>query len=261
PRNVVLALSGAFITQDAQTALKEHFGDWQGGPAPKMIPAAPVNTAATRKIHTYALDTRQAWIAMGHEISPVSQEARPALDVMNYILGGGHFDTRLFRATRDQRGLTNDASGFPEPGIWGPGIYPFLTSGRHEVIPLLVDLVLKEIVRIRSEPVDEEELFVAIGALADGSFQMQFEDGHATARTFAQEWISYRHHKGTERYRERVRAITEEDVLAAANNYLDPERLQLVIVGPINRVFETKNGEGGWELSDFGTVTPVFQKP
>ena len=52
-----------------------------------------------------------------------------------------------------------------------------------------------------------------------------------------------------------------EDVLAAANKYIDPERLQLVIVGPINRVFETKNGEGGWELSDFGTVTPVFQKP
>ena len=261
PGNVVLALSGAFVAQDAQTALNEHFGDWQGGPAPKMILARPVNAATTRQIHTYALDTRQAWIALGHEISPVSQEARPALDVMNYILGGGHFDTRLFRATRDQRGLTNDASGFPEPGIWGPGIYPFLTSGRHEVIPLLVDLVLQEIDRIRSEPVYEEELFVAIGALVDGSFQMLFEDGHATARTFAQEWIRYRHHRGTEQYPERVRAITAEDVLAAANKYLDPERLQLVIVGPIDRVFDAKNGEGGRELSDFGTITQVFENP
>ncbi len=63
----------------------------------------------------------------------------------------------------------------------GPGIYPFLTSGRHEVVPLLVDLVMQEIVRIRTEPVSEEELFVAKGALIDGIYQMLFEDGHATS--------------------------------------------------------------------------------
>ena len=50
----------------------------------------------------------------------------------------------------------------------GPGIYPFLTSGRHEVVPLLVDLVMQEIVRIHTEPVSEEELFGAKVALIDG---------------------------------------------------------------------------------------------
>ena len=86
-RNVVLALSGDFVAEDARTELNAHFGDWKGGRAPKMKQAAPVETAPGRQIHTYPLDTRQAWIAIGHEISPVSQEARPALDVMNYIRG------------------------------------------------------------------------------------------------------------------------------------------------------------------------------
>ena len=44
-----------------------------------------------------------------------------------------------------------------------------------------MDLVMQETVRIRTEPVSEEELFVAKGSLIDGIYQMLFEDGHATS--------------------------------------------------------------------------------
>ena len=120
PRNVVLALSGDFVAEDARTALNAHFGDWKGGRAPKMKQAAPVETAPGRQIHTYPLDTRQAWIAIGHEISPVSQEARPALDVMNYILGGS-ISTHASSAPQETvGGLQTTPADFLSP-VYGTG--------------------------------------------------------------------------------------------------------------------------------------------
>ena len=88
---------------------------------------------------------------------------------------------------------------------------------------------------------------------------MRFEDGRATARTFAQEWMQYGHHKGTDRYLARVRSVTKEDVLAAAYRYLHPGRIQMVIVGPIDRVREAKNTEGGRELEAFGRMISVAE--
>ena len=155
----------------------------------------------------------------------------PALQVMNYILGGGHFDTRLFREARDKRGLTNDASGFLEFNIRGPGTYTFRTYGRHDVAQQLIDLTLAEIERIRSELVSEEELLVAKGALTEGEFAMKFADGHTVARTFAQELARYGTLQHLFGYVRRVRSVSREDVRRAARRYLHPERMAVVIVG------------------------------
>lgn len=255
PSNVVLAVSGDFDAAEARAMLEEHFGDWEGGEAPSLPAPPEVEPATERQIFAYDLDTRQAWLALGHAIPPVATEDQAALDVMNYILGGGHFDTRLFRATRDRRGLTNDASGFPEPGTQGPGTYAILTSGRHEVIPELVDLVMQEVERIRTEPVEEEELFVARKALAEGVYAMRFEDGNATARTFALEWAERRDHEETATYPDRVRAVTSEDVRSAAQRYLHPERMQMVIMGPLDQVREATDPNGSSTLAEFGSLT------
>ena len=149
---------------------------------------------------------------------------------MNYILGGGHFDTRLFREARDKRGLTNDASGFMEFNTRGPGSYTFRTYGRHEVAQQLIDIVFAEIDRIRNELVSEEELFVAKGALIDGEFAMRFENGHAMARTMAEEHVRYGTLAHLARYVGRVDDVSAEDVRRAAQRYLNPERMIEVVV-------------------------------
>ncbi len=254
PGNVVLAVSGDFDSEEIKSGLLENFADWQPAGVPKHQTAPALRTPQQRHIHTYPADKLQAWIVLGHELPRVPAEDEAALTAMNYILGGGHFDTRLFRETRDKRGLTNDASGFLEPGWRGPGSYTFRTYGRPEVIHLLVELVMKEIRRIRTEGVSEEELFVATGALADGVFQMWFENGHATALRFAEEWLRYRNHRDTETYVERIRAVTTQDVLAAAQKYLLPERMQMVLMGPIDEIQTSTFPEGELRLEDFGRM-------
>ncbi len=245
--NVVLAVSGDFDATTMRQRLARVFAGW-GGESPLLpshpLPEAPVN----RGLVTYALDKLQGWVAIGHELPPVPLQDEAPLLVMNYVLGGGHFDTRLFRATRDRRGLTNDDSGFPELGFRGPGLYTFRTYGRPEAVRLLIHLTLAEIERMRAEPVTEEELFVAQGALADGDFSLWFRNGAATASTYAREWLRHRDHARTASWQ---RAVTAEQVLDAARRYLHPERMQIVVVGPIDAIRTAPALEGEPRLETY----------
>jgi len=254
PGNSVIALSGDFDAELAKNKLAENFADWQSRPVPARKEPVELKAPTERRVYTYPSDKLQAWIVMGHELPVVPPEDQVALQVMNYILGGGHFDTRLFRETRDKRGLTNDDSGFLELNWYGPGSYTFRTYGRPEVIHLLAELTLKEIHRIRAELVSEQELFVAKNALAEGVFQMGFENGHATALTFAEEWLRFGNHEASASYVKRVQELTVEDVLAAAKKYLHPERMQMVLMGPVKKVLSSSYPEGDFRVQQFGEM-------
>ena len=230
PGNMVLAVSGAFDADAMLSEVDQRFTDWEERPLPRLRTGSGVRTPP-RATYRYRSDKPQTWIVIGHELPRVSPDDLPALQVMNYILGGGHFDTRLFREARDKRGLTNDASGFLEFNVRGPGTYTFRPYGRHEVAQQLIDLTLAEIERIRSELVSEEELLVAKGALTDGEFAMKFANGHSVARTFAQELARYGTFQHLFRYVRRVRSVSREDVRRVARRYLHPERMAVVIVG------------------------------
>jgi len=250
PANVVLAVSGDFDPDVMREALSAAFDGWSGAKPRLALHPMPA-LASERRLVTYPVDKLQGWVVIGHELPDVPVEDEAALMVMNYVLGGGHFDTRLFRATRDRRGLTNDDSGFPEPGFRGPGTYSFRTYGRPEVVRLLIELTFQEIEAIRVQPVTEEELFVARGALADGDFSLWFRNGAATAATYAREWLRYGNHERTASWQQRVRSVTADDVLDAARRYLHPERMQVVVVGPIDAIRSAPSLEGEAALGQF----------
>jgi len=232
PSNLVLAVSGDFDSDEILREIDQRFADWQRRRPPTLRGGSNIDTSP-RATYEYSAGKLQTWIVMGHELPRVSPRDIPALQVMNYILGGGHFDTRLFGETRDKQGLTNDASGFGflELNVRGPGTYTFRTYGRHEVAQELIDIVFAEIERMQTELVSEEELIVAKGALSDGDFAMRFEDGHAVARTFAKELMNYGTFQHLFRYVRRVRSVSAEDVRRAARRYLHPERMVVVVVG------------------------------
>ena len=250
--NVTLAITGDFDADSMRAALIGAFGSWPARPAPAPSTFAPVATEAPRRLYLHDVDKLQGWVILGHELPIVPEEDKAALEVMNYILGGGHFDTRLFRVTRDRRGLTNDDSGFLEPSLHGPGVYSFRTSGRPPVIRLLIELTLREIERIREGLVPEEELFVAQGALVDGTFAAGFADGNATARTLAQEWLRHGNHARSAAYPDRIRAVTREQVRAAAQNYLHPERMNIVVIGPLDEIRAAPRIEDERRLEEYG---------
>ena len=136
--NVVIAAAGPFTMADLSQVLAAGFGGMERGPRHERGQTATRAPEPAPRIFTYPADKLQGWLVIGHELPAVPRGDQAALQVMNYILGGGHFDTRLFRATRDLRGLTNDDSGFLEPNQDGPGTYGFRTYGRPEAVRAVV---------------------------------------------------------------------------------------------------------------------------
>ncbi|HUG37992.1 MAG TPA: pitrilysin family protein [Candidatus Limnocylindrales bacterium] len=252
--NVVLAVSGDIDRAEAVDLVRGAFADLPTGAAPERPAAEALPPLEARVAHIQDVDKLQGWVVMGHALDPVPLEDEAALLVMNYILGGGHFDTRLFGEVRDKRGLANTAGGFPEWRRHGPGSYTLRTYGRPETIPLLVQILQDEAVRIRSEPVSDEEVAVAKGALADGEFAMGFHDGAATARTFAREWLHEGGHEASATFQARVAAVTAAHVQDVATRYLHPDGFRMVVIGPLARIRDHTPLEGEPPLDAFGRV-------
>ena len=236
PSTTTIAISGDFNSADMKRSLTEHFGNWPKKKRPGKMKVAPLAASKPAGVHYFRSDKLQSWLVMGQELPEMSLKEMASLEVMNYILGGGHFSTRLFIETRDKYGLTNDASGFLEESWSGPGSYTFRTYSRPEVMPVLYKNIRGELEKIRKTAVSEEELFIAKNALVDGEYQGQFATGDATARTFALEWLRYGSHEATASYPARIRAVSIDDVKKAAKKYINLDRFHVVLVGPENNL-------------------------
>ena len=230
PGNVVIAVAGDMDVEAVNAELVENFGDWPAAEVPeaKRMPAVSRSKAA---LHHFPSNKLQSWLVIGHDLPPIPLEEQAAFDVMNYIVGEYHMNTRLMRETRYKYGYTNDASSFAEDRWYGPGGYTFRSYSRPEVIENIYRNIMGELVRIRDEEVSERELFVAMGALTDGAFQVRYLDGYALTRSFARERLRYGNHDRSASYVSRVRAVTKQDVLEAAQKYIRPADMQVVLLG------------------------------
>jgi len=237
PGNVVLAIAGDVNIDAMNQVVADLFDDWSRQAVPKPPMIAAVAATKTRQ-YTFPAEKLQSWLVFGHDLPPVPDREQAALEVMNYILAGGHLWTRMTIETRYKYGYTNDASGFLTQKWFGPGTYDFRSYSRPEVIKAIYKNMLDEIFRIRDEEVSADEIFVAKGALTDGTFQIQYLDGYSTARNFALEYLRYRNHERSATYVERIRAVTAENVLAAARKYLRPNELQIILVGTPENLLE-----------------------
>ncbi len=252
---VVLAVAGDVAVGEARAAIETAVSGWDAGRAPSRARVARATTRpAERQIRMYNTNKLQGWVVLGHSMPSVPIGDRAALDVMNYIFGGGHVDTRLFRAVRDTRGLSNDASAFPVYSERGPGMYTIRTYGRPDVVPLLAELSIAEAERIRTDSVTDDEITIAKGALADGSFAIRYKDGYSTAHTLAEEWARTGSHDESATYQRRVSAVTKAQVTAAAQRYLHPSRFRIVILGPLEDIAKANHPESSNTLDMLGRV-------
>lgn len=237
PGNLVLAIAGDFDADEMHTMIAAQFDDWRTGAVPQDKEMPPVPIRESRQ-HHFPAEKLQSWLVFGHDLPQVPVDEAAALEVMNYILAGGHLWTRMTIETRYKYGYTNDASGFLEDKWFGPGGYNFRSYSRPEVIKAIYDNMMAEVLRIRNEEVSDEELFVAKGALTEGNFQVRYLDGYQIARSFALERLRYGDHERSATYIQRVRDVTAKDVLAAARQFLRPENMQVILVGQSQDLLE-----------------------
>lgn len=264
PEHMVFAVSGDIDTDAILAGLERRLADWPPAEEasvtwpPEGEPAAP-----TPGIYHLEKDIPQGKVRIGH-LAPRWDDwdnpERAAIQVMDHILGASGFTSRLMQRIRSDEGLAYGAGGRFRFNPLGPGSYVLGYQSKSETVALAASIALEEVGRIREEPVSEEELELAKRSLTD-SFPRRFESAQARASIFANDAFLGRAHTYWIRWREQVEAVTAEEVRAAAEKYLDPDRLVMLVVGVFSDI-EGGDPEGRAKIADLlgGRVTHLPER-
>jgi len=228
PRGSTLVLVGDLSVDEGLTLARRTLGQWDGTAEPVAPPnEAPART--TRAVHLVRKeDAPQSELRIGHiGLSRTHPDYFPAM-VMNAVLGG-LFSSRINLNLREVHAYTYGAfSGF----AWRRGAGPFVasTAVESDITADAAREVLIEIDRMRDAPVTAAELSLATSYLG-GVFPIKYETTDAIARALAALAAYDLPIDYFDTYRDAVRAVSIADVQRAAQRYLHPDALQVVVVG------------------------------
>ncbi|MFA9221288.1 MAG: M16 family metallopeptidase, partial [Sediminibacterium sp.] len=174
-----------------------------------------------------------------------------AATVLNNILGGSGFQTRLMQNLREDKAYTYGAysSMSPDDVI---GNFSAGASVRNEVSDSAIVQLLLEMDRLCTEAVSAETLKSA-KSIMSGAFARRLENA-ATVAQFAYNISKYNLPENYyETYLERLNAITAEDVQAAAKKYLKANNCYISVVGNKDILDKLKPFSKNGEVMQFNT--------
>jgi zinc protease len=243
-RNYLPGTAGIIVVGDVDVdsvrgAIERALGGWSGALSPDPLRAAPVAEAAD--LVRIDRPVTQATIILGHIGIARNDPDYEAVSVMNYILGGGGFSSRLMDSIRIEAGLAYSvASVFS--ATKDPGAFRVVMQTKNDSVAQAIARARREIERMRSEPVGEDELNDAKRYLI-GSFPLRLDSNSKIASFLAQTWFYGLGLDYASVYAERIEGVTREDVLRVAERLLHPDRLIEVVVADLARAELPEGGE------------------
>jgi zinc protease len=243
PDYAVLAIAGDLSMADARKLVDAKLGAWKKAGVPDPTVADPPAIGPAKVLFIARPNSVQSSLLVGTQAISRTSPDYDVVSVMNAVIGGGPTG-RLFTDLREEKGYTYGAyssvSALQYRGAWSASM-----DVRTEVTePALRDL-MAEIARMRDEAVPEKEFQdKKRGVVA--AFALQLESVSAVLNNYITSRLYHLPADYWERLPERIDAVTQAQVQAAAKKYLDPSRLQIVVVGEPSKVADS--------LKQFGTV-------
>lgn len=232
PSRFIFTASGDFDTDEMVERLSEAItaAGW-----PEKQPDAPEVPEPSHEPRpgVYVVDkvdVNQAQIRMGHLGIERSNPDHIAVAVMNDILGGGGFTSRIMSRVRSDEGLAYSAGSSFSPGTYYPGTFTAAFGSDNSKSAQATQIVLEELDKMRSEKVTDLELATSKNYSIE-IFPRFFASAGQVAGTFASDELTGREEGYWEKYRERISAVTADDVLRVAQEYLQPEKMVILGVG------------------------------
>jgi zinc protease len=235
PPSSHVLLVGELDQDRAMEAVQKRFGGWQSSALPESHLVEPPRAART--IHLVDRPgAAQSEVRIGHVGLPRRTPDYFPLVVMNTILGGS-FKSRLNMILREEKGFTYGASSSfsfrRQVGLFSGGAAVH-TDATAETVATFV----REIERMRTEPVREEELARTRNYLSLG-FMRTFETSNHIASHLADLALHDLSADYLSSYADRVADVSRNDVQRVARQHLDPDHLAIVVVGDRARVVES----------------------
>lgn len=225
--NLKIAVVGDINAETLAPLLDQTFGGLIKSSAPIDIrPAEIIATGETIVIEREQPQTIAFFGAPGILIN--DPDFFPAF-VMNYILGGGGFASRLTEEVREKRGLAYSVSTFFNPYEFG-GIFVGTVATGNNQIKKSLEIIKSEIAQMRDEGVSEKELLNAKTYLT-GSFPLRFDSNSNIANQLVGYQLTGRGINYVNTRNSKIEAVTREDIARVAKRLLNPNVLTVVLVG------------------------------
>ena len=179
PNGIILGVTGDFDKTAMLALLKETFGSWTQGTVPQIaFPSANEDGArADQKVVRFVgKGTSQTHLRVGHLSIKEDDPDYPALVVLNDILGGSSFRSRLFNDIRTKRGLAYSVGSSLRVGVYERGVWAMRAETKVESTQEAIGRLAANMERLREEPVTDEEL-----AEAKDAFVNSFVFSYASA--------------------------------------------------------------------------------
>jgi zinc protease len=234
PNRTILSVVGDISHQEVAQALNKAFRSWHKG-EPAKPPAAPSKIGGPDSIRVDK-ELSQANIILGHEGVGRENPDYYAVQVMNYILGGGGFSSRVLDSIRNERGLAYSVYSYFSAEKHR-GTFELVMQTKNETALDAIRIAGDEIRRMREQPVTEQELKDAKDYLT-GSFPLRFDTNLKVANFLAQVEYFQLGLDYPDRYPDLIQRVTRDDVRRVAQKYLKPEKLITVIVANQKKISE-----------------------
>jgi zinc protease len=231
PRGMVLVIVGAVQAAEAVEMARARLGDWHNPAQPerRTLPSLdPIQQ--TRRVDTPIPGKSQSDLVIGVPGPSRRADDFRAATLANSVFGQFGMMGRIGDVVREQMGLAYYAYSSVEGGQ-GPGAWSVSAGVNPQNIERAIEAIRAEIARLIAEPVTEEEL-ADNQAYFTGILPLQLESNEGLAGTLL----------NTETYdlgldylltvRDKIRALTREDLLAAARHYWNPAALVISVAGP-----------------------------
>ncbi len=232
PDGAVFYVSGDIATERAVARVRELFGSWDGAQRepPPSAAAPPAPPAERRVVIVDRPDLGQATIYLGHEGLTRTDPDRIAVQVMNLVIGGGGFSSRIMSRVREDEGLAYYAYsgyGMRRDG----GTFVVATGTRAPEAGRAIEMILEELELARSNPPSVQETKHA-RSLAVGRFSLGLETSDAILSSLVDLDVYGLPPDSLDTYRTRVKQLNQADLREAALATIHPERVAIVVVGP-----------------------------
>jgi zinc protease len=225
--NAAVLAAGAVDSAMLRDLVSRHFGAWSGARTQASVSVAAANSAA--RIHlVHREGSVQSEIRIGHVGVTRKHPDETALTIANSILGGA-FTSRLNMNLREKHGFTYGVrSGFGFRKAAGPFIIQ--TAVATDVTARALNEIWKETATLLDEGPADDELKAARDYLS-GTIPLELQTTEQIADRASELFVFDLPDDYFARHREKLRAVTTQQALAAARKHIRMDEFVITIVG------------------------------
>jgi len=253
--NIVVAVAGDFDPAEMETLLNATIGALE--PLEKPLPPVP-QPDHTPEPGVYVVnkaDVNQGRVSIGHIGYKLGHADQFPLMVGNDILGGGGFTSRMMKTIRSDEGLAYGANAGMNFPVSMPGTFRAYYSSKSSTCAYAAEIFFELLDSMRtSDPTDEETRTTKNSFIE--TFPRGFSSAGQIAGRYATDELVGRPHSYWTEYRDRVAAVTADDIKKAMNKDLDPDKMIMLVVGNIEEIM-AGHPEHDARLTDFGKITEL----